>query len=101
MKRQPLNTTHQVLIGIAIATLFIMAAESFRSEASGWNVTYSSDDGGYKISVRDGRDRLKVHSRGKIEYRPVHLCPASDGFLDSQGEPDRSLNIPAVKYRLN
>ena len=68
MKRSTLGVAQQVMLGIGIAAVFVLVVEAIQSEGHGWRFESSEDDGSYVISVRDGRDRLKVRSRGKIEY---------------------------------
>ncbi len=68
MKRQHLSTVHQIMIGLGIAAVFVLAVEAFQSGHPGWRLESHSEDGSYSISMRDGRDRLTVKSRGKVEF---------------------------------
>ena len=68
MKRQNLSTVHQIMIGFGVAAVFVLAVEAFQSGHPGWRIESQNEDGSYSISMRDGRDRLKVKSRGKVEF---------------------------------
>ena len=68
MKRQHLSNVHQIMIGFGIAAVFVLAVEAFQSGHPGWRIESQNEDGSYSISMRDGRDRLTVRSRGKVEF---------------------------------
>ena len=68
MHRSTLGIVHQLVVGLTVAGLFVVAIEAVQSAGATWNLHHVDDDGNFSIHLRDGADRLKVKSRGKIVY---------------------------------
>ena len=112
MQRDKLLKIHQIVLGVALGLAFIITVEALSAIHDRVHIRlHGADESRWSMTLRDGRDRIEVSSRGDVELveegarLDVELGPGARFELDAkQNGVRRQLEMRAggaIDYRVD